>query len=64
MYISAFELSRKLTIKIYIMPVLDIQSVPGKNCLYINNHRIQETSCLNSDLTAICGPEGNILFDT
>ena len=36
-----------------------MQSVPGKNCLYINNHRIQETSCLNSDVTAICGPEGN-----
>ena len=44
---------------IMIFIILDIQSVPGKNCLYINNHRIQETSCLNSDVTAICGPEGN-----
>ena len=40
------------------MFVIDIQIVPGKNCLYINEHRIQETSCLNSDVTAICGPEG------
>ena len=48
-----------------IFIILDIKSVPGKNCLYINHHRIQETSCLNSDVTAICGPKGNyILFDT
>ena len=38
------------------MSAVDIQGAHGKNCLYINEHSIQETS----DVTAICGPEGNL----
>ena len=41
------------------MSPVDIQGAPGKNCLYVNQHRMLETSCLTSDVTAICGPEGN-----